>query len=175
MSKRANEQFAHIKEQFTHLLIYHEQPEQIAHSQSFDMSDLRNSLAVALLTWATWAIRSQSLICPDWSEWIAHSWAIWLWAKELISNKQVRKFPTLRIGEDFEEKSFLSLAKHFWIWILRGFLIRIPISLKSGIRILVKTFWICHTVLKGQSGEILLGLNTSNLKENSWGIKSSFT
>ena len=77
------------------------------------------------------------------------------------------KFPTLRIGEDFEEKSFLSLAKHFWIWILRGFLIRIPISLKSGIRILVKTFWICHTVLKGQSGEILLGLNTSNLKENS--------
>ena len=83
------------------------------------------------------------------------------------------KFPTLRIGEDFEEKSFLSLAKHVWIrirsriWIRSGIWIRIRISLKSGIRILVKTFWICHTVLKGQSGEILLGVNTSNMKENS--------
>ena len=73
----------------------------------------------------------------------------------------MRKFPTLRIGEEFEEKSFLSLAKHVGIWI------RIHISLKSGIRILVKTFWICHTVLKGQSREILLGVYTSNMKENS--------
>ena len=85
------------------------------------------------------------------------------------------KFPTLRIGEDFEEKSFLSLAKHVWIRIRSGIWIWIRISLKSGIRILVKTFWICHTVLKGQSGEILLGVNTSNLKENSWGIKSILT
>ena len=77
------------------------------------------------------------------------------------------KFPTLRIDEDFEEKSFLSVAKHVWIRIRRGIWIRIRISLKSGIQILVKTFWICHTVLKGQSGEILLGVNTSNLKENS--------
>ena len=77
------------------------------------------------------------------------------------------KFPTLRIGEDFKDKSFLSLAKHVWIRIWRGNWIHIRISLKSGIQILVKTFWICHTVLKGQLGEILLGVNTSNLKENS--------
>ena len=76
------------------------------------------------------------------------------------------KFPTLRIGEDFEEKSFLSLAKHVWIQIRRGIWSQICISLKSGIQILVKTFWIYHTVLKGQSEEILLGVNTSNMKEN---------
>ena len=36
------------------------------------MNDLNDSLTVALLTWATWAIRSQSLICPERSELIAH-------------------------------------------------------------------------------------------------------
>ena len=35
-------------------LIYHERPEQIAHSCSFVMKNLSNSLTVALLTWETW-------------------------------------------------------------------------------------------------------------------------
>ena len=53
-------------EQIAH--IYHEQPERIAHGHSFVMSDLRDSLTVALLTWATWAIPSQLLICLERSE-----------------------------------------------------------------------------------------------------------
>ena len=76
-----------------------------------------------------------------------------------MSNMRMSKFQTLRIGDDFEDKSFLFLAKHIWIRIRSGIWILIRISLKSRIRILVKTFWICHTVLKGQSGEILLGVS----------------
>ena len=38
---------------------------------SFIMSDLSESLTVTHLSWATWAIRSQSLICPEQSERIA--------------------------------------------------------------------------------------------------------
>ena len=37
--------------------IYHEQPEQIAHSRSFFMSDLSDWLTVAHLSWAIWANR----------------------------------------------------------------------------------------------------------------------
>ena len=47
------------------MLIYHEQPEQIAHGRSFLMSNLSDLLTVALLIWATWAIFSQSLICLE--------------------------------------------------------------------------------------------------------------
>ena len=69
--------FKHTKkynffEEIAHLLIYHEQPERIAHGCSFVMSDLSDSLMVALLLWATWAICSQSLICLEWSEQIAY-------------------------------------------------------------------------------------------------------
>ena len=38
-----------------------------------DLSDLSDSLTVSHLSWATWAIRSQSLICPKQSDQIAHS------------------------------------------------------------------------------------------------------
>ena len=82
--------FLRKNERFAHLLIYHELPERNAHSWSFVLSDLSNSLTVALLTWATWVIGSQSLICPERSEWVAHSrsfdlsnlseWAISEWA-----------------------------------------------------------------------------------------------
>ena len=40
---------------------------------SFFMSKL---LTVAHLSWATWAIHSRSLICPERSEWIGHSCSI---------------------------------------------------------------------------------------------------
>ena len=40
---------------------------------SFLVSDLSDSLTVAHLSWATWAICSQSLICLQRSEQIAHS------------------------------------------------------------------------------------------------------
>ena len=135
------------KEQFTHLLIFHERPEQIAHSSSFVMSDLSNWLTIAR---PERFAHSCSFVLSDLSESLTVAHMIWaIWANDRMSNKWMSKFPTLRIGEDFEEKSFLSLAKHVWI--------RIRISLKSGIRILVKTFWIFHSVLKRQSGEILLG------------------
>ena len=45
----------------------------MAHCRSFVMSDLSNSLTDAHLSWATWAIRSRTLICLEQSERIAHS------------------------------------------------------------------------------------------------------
>ena len=84
-----NEQFAHKK--LSDLLFYHEQPERIAHCHSFVMSNLSDSLMVALLSWVTWAICSQSLIFPEQSERFTHScsfvlsdlskWAMSKWAK----------------------------------------------------------------------------------------------
>ena len=47
VSERVNEQFAKKNEQFTHLLFYHEQPEQFAQGRSFVMRDLSNSRTVA--------------------------------------------------------------------------------------------------------------------------------
>ena len=77
---RANERLAQKNEQFAHLLFYHEQPVWIDHGCSFVMSDLSDSLTGAHFWWATWVIFSQSLICPERSELIAHScsfkWAI---------------------------------------------------------------------------------------------------
>ena len=81
-------------EQMAHLLIYHEQPERIAHSCSFVMSDLSNSLTVAHLSWATQELRSQSLMCLEQSEWITHSRSFDLsemseWANEQWANEQI--------------------------------------------------------------------------------------
>ena len=63
------------------------------------MSDLSDSLTVAHLSWATWGIRSQSLICLERSERIAHSrsfdlsemseWANERWANERIPSPAV--------------------------------------------------------------------------------------
>ena len=50
------------------------------------MSDL---LKVAHLSWATWAIRSRSLICLERSERIAHIW--------YERNEQMSEFPALLI------------------------------------------------------------------------------
>ena len=60
VSKRVNEQFAHKKP--SDLLIC-----------SFMMSDLSESLTVALLSWVTWAICSWSLFCHERLEQFAHS------------------------------------------------------------------------------------------------------
>ena len=64
--------------------------------RSFIMSDLRNSLTVTLLSWSTWVICAQPLICPEQSERIAHScslkwefsseWGNEQWANERIPN-----------------------------------------------------------------------------------------
>ena len=102
--------WAICSEKKSNLLIYHEQPEQIAHSHSFFISDLRNSLTshgcsfgmsnlsdsltVTHLSWLIWANCSQLLIWFEPSD------------SERMSNKRMSKFPTLRIGEDFEEKIF---------------------------------------------------------------------
>ena len=51
--ERVNERFAQKKEGFPHLLFYHERHEQISHGRSFVMSNLRDSLMVALLSRAT--------------------------------------------------------------------------------------------------------------------------
>ena len=61
------------------------------------MSNLNESLTVAHLSWATWAIRSRSLICIEQSEWIARSHSFDLsemsemskWANEQWANKRI--------------------------------------------------------------------------------------
>ena len=79
--------------------------------RSFIISDLSESLTVALLSWVTWAIRSQSLFCHEQPERFAHSRSfilsdlskslkvthlIWvIWANEGLGNEQMSKFPTL--------------------------------------------------------------------------------
>ena len=68
---------------------------------SFIMSNLRESLTVAHahMSWATWMICSQWLICPERSQRIAHShsfdlsnlskWANEWWVKEQIPNPDI--------------------------------------------------------------------------------------
>ena len=56
-----------------HLLIYHEQPERIAHGRSFVLRDLSDLLMVAHFLWVTCTIRSRSLICLERTERIAYS------------------------------------------------------------------------------------------------------
>ena len=50
------------------------------HGRSFVMSVLSDSLTVAHLSWAFWANRSQSLICPE------QFWADERWVNERIPN-----------------------------------------------------------------------------------------
>ena len=58
VSKRVNEWFAQIKRVIG----------------SFIISNLSKSLTVAHLTWVTWAIHSQSLICPFLTSSFVHQW-----------------------------------------------------------------------------------------------------
>ena len=64
-------------------LIFGEWPERFAHSHSFDISDLSDSLTVAHLSWANWANHSQLLI--------------WFKRKEQMSDEQMNKFPALHL------------------------------------------------------------------------------
>ena len=64
-------------ERIAHSLISYEQPERIAHSCSFVLTDLSDLLTVAHFLWATWVICSKSLICLERSERITHL----IWAK----------------------------------------------------------------------------------------------
>ena len=57
-----NTYWTNFFERIARSLIYHEQPERIAHGCSFVLSDLSDSLKVAHFLWATWAICSRSLI-----------------------------------------------------------------------------------------------------------------
>ena len=47
-------------------------PERFAHSRSFVLSKLSKLLTFTHLSWVTWGIRLQSLICPKWTERISH-------------------------------------------------------------------------------------------------------
>ena len=58
VQKWANEPFAPKNEQFTHSLIFGEQPERLAHDRSFPLSHLSKSLMVAHFWWAKLAICS---------------------------------------------------------------------------------------------------------------------
>ena len=77
VNKRANERFTQKNKQLAHLLIYHEQPELIAHSCSFVLSNLSESLSVAHLIWEVWANRSQSLIWSEQSERMSEFLTLW--------------------------------------------------------------------------------------------------
>ena len=100
-----------IFERIAHSLTYHERPERIAHGCSFVMSDLSDSLTVALLIWVTWVIPSQSLICLQRSEQIAHSRSFRLskmskWANERWANKQWTANEQIP-SSDLQKKSLL--------------------------------------------------------------------
>ena len=79
-------------------------------SHSFVMSNLSNLLTIAHLSWATWAISSLFLICPEQSEQMAQScslqWAIFFskWAMSEWANEQI---PTLKSSKK-PPKKFLS-------------------------------------------------------------------
>ena len=62
---------------------------------SFIMSDLSKLLTIALLSWATWAIWSTLLICPEQSEKITHSHSFVL--SDLSKFERMSEFPTLMI------------------------------------------------------------------------------
>ena len=76
------------KEGMSESLIFLKTSDLLIHS--FIMCNLSKSLMVALLSWVTWAIRSQSLICPERSEQIVHScsskWTMSKWANEQTPN-----------------------------------------------------------------------------------------
>ena len=55
------------------------------------MSDLSDSLTGAHLSWATWVIRSQSLISPETSEQIAHSFSFKWAILSKLANEQLAK------------------------------------------------------------------------------------
>ena len=72
----------------------------MAHGRSFVMSNLSASLTIAFFIWATWVLCSQSLICLQRSEQIAHSRSFDLskmskWANDQMSDEQKSKFPAL--------------------------------------------------------------------------------
>ena len=98
LSNKVNERFAQKNERFDHSLIYHKQPEQIAqshsfvmsdlsefaHSRSFVLSDLSESLTVAHLIWAIWANEQMS------DEWnpntaLACLWLSWTFLDLILS------------------------------------------------------------------------------------------
>ena len=83
--------------------------------RSFPLSNLSKSLMVAHLSWATWAIRSRSLISSEWPEQFAHgnscvlsdlsesltvAHLIWAkWSNEQMSDERMSKFPALGFGQ----------------------------------------------------------------------------
>ena len=97
--KWGNEQFAQKKtERFAHfwwatwaiyswLLILGEQPERIAHSRTFFVSNLSDLLTVALLSWATWRICLHHSLKKR--EWVNHSLKKkTLWGKDWITKTE---------------------------------------------------------------------------------------
>ena len=81
----------------------------------FVMRDLSNSLTVPLLSWATWAISSQSLICTERFERLAHSHSLKrailsVWAMRKWANEGMSKFLTLKKGY------FLHCKNYYKFW-----------------------------------------------------------
>ena len=81
----------------------------------FVMRDLIDSLTVPLLSWATWAISSQSLICTERFERLAHSHSLKrailsVWAMRKWANERMSKFLTLKKGY------FLHCKNYYKFW-----------------------------------------------------------
>ena len=71
-----------------------ERPERIAHDRSFPLSDLSDSVTVAHLSWAIWAIHSQLLIWFERNEEMSE-WANEGWANEQMRDERMSEFPAL--------------------------------------------------------------------------------
>ena len=79
---------------------------------SFVLSNLSKSLTLAHMSWATWAIRSQSLICPDRPEWMPHL-LICPERFERMSDEQMCEFQTLVFYTETSKISISGLATIF--------------------------------------------------------------
>ena len=102
LSESGNEWFAKKTEPFTNSLFYHEQPERIAHGCSFVMSDLSDSLTIAL--WHEPPERfahSHSFVLSDVSKSLTVTHLIR--ANEWISVEQMSEFPTLLLCHEWPE------------------------------------------------------------------------
>ena len=109
--------FAHLSlvtwANWSQSLICHERPERLAHSCSFDMSNLSDLLTVAHLSWAIWANRLQSLIWFERSEQLSEL-AMSEWA-----NSQPCLFHLYYVHLYFLKYIFLFLASltYFGFWL----------------------------------------------------------
>ena len=149
------------------MLIYHERLERIAYGRSFVMSDLSDSLTVTNLSWANWAICSQSLICLERSERIAHSHSFELSEMSEWANSQPWLYPIVCVGGgmlDLINTSAISLSLSFTLCLSPLFL-SLSISLSLSVYRRVRELPACVSHIKYQTGRFPMEFGRLGMSE----------